>query len=289
MKLSNLFKKNDENIIIKDSFSFFINKNSDSIYKESLLIDINRIEKITNYINKRNIKSITINPYYFEKLNNLDFLKEIAHIEELKILQDDLIDIQGIEYLGEIKHLVFNGVLKNINFDKIRTLRFLSCAYSNRMINLETLLNLEILHLENYKETDLSQFKNCFLLKKISLVNTTISSLNGIQEFQHLQEIEIDRAPKLVTLKGVNEINDLKIIKIFNAKNLSDVEAINSAKKLEKLWLQKIGEINDFNFLKDLSCLNTLVIGTNVKNKNFEILMDIKNVFIPGYSKNTLK
>ena len=85
----------------RDGFLYFLG-NSES--QNQLIINPKKISKIIKYINENKILKITINDAYFDKIQNLDFLKEIPNVEEISILQNNL-NLKPIENLKKLKSL----------------------------------------------------------------------------------------------------------------------------------------------------------------------------------------
>lgn len=265
----------------KDGFLFFNNHiDKYSIYKQSLLIDGSKITETIRYINKNNVKSISINSSYFDNIKDLHFLNEIRDIECISIL-DDNYDLSILNLMYNLKQLSFGQSKQEIDLSNFKDLKIFGCDFSNKIKNLDKCLSLEWVWLRNYKNENLIEFSNLINLKFLHIYNTKIKDIEGIGNLKELEDFEIEKALQLHSLQGITS-NNSKIVRfcIDNAKSLNDVNDLFRLNNLEELFLIKIGEIDNVDFINNMNNLMKFGLGGKVKNiNNMEMLKKIKTVY----------
>ncbi len=127
--------------------------------------------------------------------------------------------------------------------------------WSKRIRGLEQATSIKILHLTQYKEKDLNKLSSLTSLVKLHLTQGTLISLEGIEHFTNLQELELYGLRKLETL-GLSKKNaNLVKLDIESCKKIHDLEKIAELGKLENLNLTHLGEIIDVKFVRNLKHL----------------------------------
>ncbi len=275
-KIKNYFKKliDKKNNVIEltendNDFLFLSNSNSG----EQLIINPKKIQKAIKYINEKNILSIGINNSYFDKIENLDFLKEIPNIEHISVLQDNL-DLKPIHNLVNLKSLSFGETKEKLDLLNLKNLEMLGCDYRN-IENLNEGKNLKSVSLHFYNQENLIEINNLKNLEAIFLYRTNIKSFTGIENLKKLNSIELNNSPKLESLNGLPE--NLKILYIYNAKKLVDYEGLKKQKNIKRLQLVSGGEIENLEMFQKMSKLEYLQLGMEIKNGNKLELMSIIN------------
>jgi protein phosphatase 1 regulatory subunit 7 len=287
--INRIMNKTDDTIEKKDGFLFFKNNVDDyTFYERSLIIEACKIEKCIKYIKEKRIVSIQINDSLGGKLNDLSFLKEIPNIESVSVLQENL-DLSPINSLIGLKCLNFNESKQKIDFNNFPNLKKLGCNYSKSISNLDKAINLEWLYLHNYNKENLLDFSSMNNIRFLHLFNTSIKNLLGIDNCSLLKNLDIDKAPKLSSLEGLSSKNiSLTKMSIYNAKLLTDLTSIELLDNLEFLWLKKIPDVNNLDFLKNSKVLNNFCLGAKLIQKEYSNVINVKKIFIPGYSGNTM-
>ncbi len=279
----------DKSDFKKDGFLFSKNLSGKQIlFPNTLILEKEKLAKTIKYINNQRIKSLLINSSY-SKIDDLNFLTEITHIEDISILQNNL-DLSPINYLINLRSLSFDESKQIIDFSNFPDLEVLGCNYNNKLENLESLKTLKWLYLYNYNKDDLQEFSQMKELYFFHLYNTSIKNFNGIGELSNLEDFSVDRAPKLESTIGFTEKNcKLEVLQLFNAKTLINTDSLGKLVNIKKLYLQRIPDIPNLDFLKEFIQIQTFVLGANVVNKDFKYLDKIPNILVPGYKNNTLK
>lgn len=113
-------------------------------------------------------------------------------------------------------------------------------------------------------------------LKSLTIYFSNIKSLEGIEKYQKLENLELYYVSKLISIDGIGNQRNLSSLNLFNAKKVQDFSELNLLKKLEKLRICDSGNIMDLNFLKGLDQLRELSFaGSNIVSGDLSILEEI--------------
>lgn len=274
----------------KDGHLFFkeIAAKPESILGDRLIINPLKIKESAVYAKKNSIKSITVNPAYFE-VEDLNFLSEFPFIEGLYLLQDNL-DLTPITKLSNLKVLTIGDVKPKIDLANLPNLEVLGITYSKHVLNLESCAKIFWIWLDNFKADNLEGLSALVNLQYLNLYKTSITDLAGIDNLHKLSYLRIDSANSLTSLLGISESNvSLKEVNINNTKNLVNYSSLANAASIEKVALRKTGELQDIYFLKHLKHLNTVAIDAKIINGDIRYLREIAEVDFLDFPHYNLK
>ena len=213
------------------------------------------------------------------KFNGDLTLEDMQAVTELNLENKDISDLQGIQYLTNIKKLYLRGnniksiePLKNLtdlevlalNNNKIEDIKSLS--YLKNLVELDLqgnkvtdvsplkgLAKLKQLSLMNNKVSDISKLGNLVNLEVLVLQNNEISDISALQNLVNLSLLYLSQN-KIVDISMLGELNNLEIL-VLKDNQISDVKGLSGQKalpKLRELYLSN-NLITDFSPLKVLS------------------------------------
>ena len=124
-------------------------------------------------------------------------------------------------------------------------------------------------------------------LKFLHLYITSIKNLNGIGELENLEDFDIDSGRKLETLDGFSEKNkNILFFSIYNAKKLNNLDSMKYLSNVEKIFLTKIGDLDNIDFVKYFNNIIIFCVGGTIKHIDENLLSKIKKVNVTGYKGN---
>ena len=240
---------------------------------------------VQHFINDEEPKSILIRNFK-EDVNSIEKLISVRNLKGLVILSD-ISKFLPIDSFTELEILVcVNKVANKVDLDKLKNLKILSTSVNN-VINLNLTKNLEALHLDNVKP-NLNISKN-EKLQELSFHNGSLENFDCLKYLTKLKKIEARNMRSLLSLNGLNKnLQNLEYIEIFSAGKLDNLDAISTLKNLKTVYLQRIPDVPNLNFVKDLIKLERLVMGCGVKEIDENYIKNINDIFIPKYKGNTL-
>ena len=258
---------------------------------QELDLDANENPNI-NFSDFYNFTSLKIVKLYNYNNVSLNGFQNLALLERLYIENSDISDYSAINNLSTLTHLY---LLKsnNANVEKMS-----SALATSNLPNLKYLgiMNSDLTNSKLNsvgKETSYSDVTDISSLTKISDVtknaikylwinNNKISSLNGLEDFKNLYQIEAINNPNL---KDVNAIKELKEIKYFYAQycNLENIEGLINS---NLYFLVVLGNSNliSLNGLQNSSNINSIYANdcniqdiTAIQNKNSLGFLNLNN------------
>lgn len=251
---------------------------------ESLYIDSEKIEECIAYIKANKIYDITISKYHGYVAEDIDFLNSISDIIKGVSVLDHFDDTTVVNRLSGLERL---SILENgkttIDLENFPNLeRCDIMAFSERIQGLETCQNLKHLSIVkfNLRAKDLTVFPILENLKEFYLLQTNITSLDGIENFRSLKKVDISYAGKLERIEALQRLsNSIEEVQFDKCKKIKDFGILGRLKLLEKIRLSDSGEIKTLDFINTLPSLNTITfVGTNVLDGNIKYCEGISHV-----------
>jgi hypothetical protein len=267
------------NKYLKDNFIFFKEPIADgSILGDRLLVESAKIDSTIKYINSKGIKSVTIDPEYYE-LDDLAFLQYTPDVTGVYLLSDN-IDVSWINNLKGLRVLTCDVIKQgNIDLKNFPYLEILGYSVNKKITGIGFCTRLSWLWIEGYKNDNLLELKSLVNLKYLNLHQSSIKNLEGIEDMRNLQKIRLDTMRNLESLKGLNKnLSRLEVVDIWAAKNLTNYDELSKLKNLKQLELGRTGECQSISFIKELSNLKKVALGFKVLDGNMSYLEGIEKV-----------
>jgi hypothetical protein len=224
---------------------------------------INPSERDIQKIKDLSVKNIEINDSIGVAPYNLRFLERLDFIEGISIIMFKDLDISPIHNLKNLSLLNLTREFnQTIDFEQFPNLKFCQLTWNSKIKNLDQLKSIETLILTNYKKADLSEFKGLSSLKKLSIIKSSITTVDGLENFQHLEHLELTSLKKLSSLKGIEHFQNLKRLDLESCA-VNDIEPLRNNMNLELLGIHDGKNIQSLNPLKHLSKLQVIYLSGN--------------------------
>lgn len=213
-------------------------------------------------INNKNLANYIM--FKLDKINNEFTEEELNKITEVVI-----------DYNEEENDVNFLNELLKLNNLKSVTLRngYIFNEDYNIFLNLNNLSEIIFENCEFEKVNLISTLK----LKSLSLINCQINNYSFIEKFKDLEELTIVNGT--IEINKINMLNKLKYLQI-SYSNIIDNDSLNDS-LLEEIYIDNTN-INDFNFLNNLSNLKRVSIDETQYNSNKELFNNLtkKNILV---------
>lgn len=246
-----------------------------------LWIDSERIEDCLSYYRSNNIDSIGVNPVRGYSLKNLDFIKQFSEITELDIVYppDGPFDLSPIQTLRDLRSLIISGpvALKLEIFPKLEVFR----GGWQPKLQLKGCDKLRILDLSGYKPKakNLDDLPRLPSLRELSLVQSPLINLSGVECFEGLKKVELAYLTKLCSLNNLHQIQGLEVLDCQKCRKLTNHEKVRALKNLKVLRFNDCGEIQDLDFINDIPNLKEFrFVNTNIVNGDLTPLIRLQRV-----------
>jgi hypothetical protein len=241
---------------------------------ETLIFEDERADLCISCARKRGYRRIDVSSYYGYKARNLKPVMPLSDfVEELLIGQSSDKSKQiSYEGLGEFCRLKLLSVPDNgkdtVDLSSFPNLRTLLCNVTKRLKGLETCTGLEWLGANSFNSQtkDLTSLPPLPRLRHLTLGITNVVTLDGIDRFASLRELEVYRASKLQSIAALRSLSDtLEEVEINICKRVGDFEVLGQVRSLRKLMLSDSGAMESLAWVRGLPHLEFLsFVGTKV-------------------------
>lgn len=234
-----------------------------------------------------------INRYGIEKAliiaENIDFITMCPTLKHLRIVPADSsgdgFDYSPLYEMPQIKDLSCPTIYGRreefstyIDCAKINGLESIGIANS-RYKNFHTVETLKDLILTYYEKKDLSEAFSSSILDTLSIFQSKIRTLEGIQKSQKMQCLYLYYNRSLQDISALKKVKStLRTLRIENCPKINDFSVLGELENLEFLELSGSNELPDLDFLKTMKNLKTFIFSMNVKDGDLTPCLDLSYV-----------
>ena len=236
-----------------------------------------------------------INRYKIEKAliiaENIDFITRCPTLKYLRIVPADSagdgFDYSPLYKMTQIKGLQCSTVYgfreefsTSIDCAKVSGLEGIHIT-SSRYKNYNTVETLKSLGLSQYEKKDLAEAFNSTSLDTLSVFQSKITTLEGIQKSPKMQCVYLYYNRSLQDICALEEVkHTLRALRIENCPKIKDFSILGELENLELLELTGSNELPDLGFLRTMKNLKTLIVNMNVKDGNLAPCLDLSYVYV---------
>ena len=156
---------------------------------------------------------------------------------------------------------------------------------------------LEELSIDSFKYTNLDRLRNLKNLKAVQIGNSSIKTLDWLEDFERLERLELHNCKKVEDFTVISRCKALRRLDLHGCKNVSDLEFIAHLERLEELDLSSCGEIQSVVPLGHVKTLKAFAFNgsTNVWDGDLGVLESLPKLamlmFVPRrhYSHKLIK
>jgi len=253
-------------------FSSRINGSSHSLKEQVEFINRNRIEKAL--IIAENIDFITMCP----TLKHLRIIPADSSVDEF--------DYSPLYKMSQIKSLQcstvygfreeFSTCIDCAKINGLEDIHIANFGYKN----FNTVETLKGLSLSNYEKRDMSEAFSSSILDTLSIFQSKIITLEGIQKSQKMQCLYLYYNRSLQDISALKKVKrTLRALRIENCPKINDFSVLGELENLELLELSGSNELPSLSFLKKMKNLKTFIFNMNVKDGDLTPCLDLSYVY----------
>ena len=235
-----------------------------------------------------------INNYKIEKAmiisDNIDFIVNCPTLKYLSIIpadsSKDKFDYSPLYKMPQIKSLR----CKTIYGSREELSTCIDCAKINALENIHitnsgyenfnSVLTLTSLGLTNYCKNDLSEAFESSQIDTLSIFQSRITTLDGIEKSQKMQCVYLYHNRILKDIDSLRKIKgSLKALRIESCPKIDDFSVLGELENLEFLSLYGSNELPNLNFIKKLKNLKTFVFNMNVQDGDLTPCLNLSYVY----------
>lgn len=244
---------------------------------------------------KRNLKEhiSLVNELKLEKAviiaENLDFITMCPSLKNLWIIPAENVG-DGFDY----SPLYEMPQIKKVQSSTVYGFReefstYIDCANlkgledihitNERYQNYSTVETLKGLGLSNYKKNDLTEAFSSSILDTLSIFQSKIKTLEGIQNSKKMQCLYLYYNRSLEDISALKEVKTtLKALRIENCPKIKDFSVLEDLENLELLELSGNNELSSLSFLKKMKNLQTFIFSMHVLDGDLSPCVDLSYV-----------
>lgn len=248
----------------------------------SIIINSNNIDECMDCYYKNNLEGVAITNYHGYNLKDVNFLSEYQNIKSLSI-SESVENIEAIHSLTGLEKLSISGKKQKIDFQYLPNLKKVTLDWSTGLINLDKCKLLESLAIYssfNPKTKDLTAISDIHWLKKLEINSSSITSFDGSENFNQLEELEFNYCPKLENISGFEKSSEsLKSLIFGNCKAIKNHNFVVIFSNLNILGFNDSGVIESLEFIKKMKSLNSFrFVGSDVVDGDITPCVGLKFV-----------
>jgi uncharacterized protein with PQ loop repeat len=172
-------------------------------------------DDVSSYMQTNDIFALRLTDSFGFKGQDISFLSKLDFLRSLELYCWDAKGVKIIESLPqlEILGLQYKSAQK-IDLSAFSRLRIALVSWSKGLGSLLELSSLEKLNIKNYPHSDLKPISSMQELKQLYLTSKKLESLNGIEQLNRLEKVDLYNCPNLKSLVGIESCQYLNTIEI---------------------------------------------------------------------------
>jgi hypothetical protein len=225
------------------------------------------------------------NPILGYRLRTLAPLLERATVRGLYLNEFGEFPLEELYACVELEALVIDGTRGVFDLARVPTLASLSCAWFEGLKIPDDHPGLRSFHLFEYrpKSFDLSGLFSSKGLRVLSVINSSLRSVEGIERFPAVEELRLSYLRGLRSLAPVARLRALRVLHVQNCRKALDAEALSGHACLENLRLVSGPDIASLGFLDSLPTLKRFVfMGSAVTDGDMRPLLRLEGAWFDG-------
>lgn len=233
---------------------------------KSIIINSDHIEECMKIYLENNLDGVAITTSHDYKLQNIDFLTDYPKVKRLSI-SDGIKDISAIHSLRSLEFLIVSGKSRKVDYSYFPSLKELIADWSSHFLNMDQCKSLKRISFYNYnpKTKDCSSISNISWIEKLEIVQSPINTLNGLEYFNQLKELQFSYCSKLETLCCIEKSKETLVSLLFDhCKSIKNPEYVTQFHNMNTLAYNN-GLLQSIKFIKKMTALKSFrFVGTDV-------------------------
>jgi hypothetical protein len=221
-----------------------------------------------------------------EGISDLTFLKKFPLLLYLEVIGREAVDVSILSGLENLRGLRVDTPGTGIDFTWLPELEVFRGNWHPDNTNIAAARQLRTMHVWQFrpKSADLSALAGAVRLEVLHLVQTNISSLDGLERMEDLRRLQLAYAPKLKSLDAM-ALRDLGLreLEIDTAKSITSYDPAGSLAFLRDLKISSSAPLPNLKWVRNLSRLEFFsFVNTNVEDGDLRPLLDLPELRYAG-------
>ena len=255
----------------------------------AVFIESNKIDKYIAYMKEHALEKVYINNY---KSRHVEFLKENTFITSVEF-ETEIADCSALNFLHNLQSLSIHHSDKVVDFSNFPKLENLNLTWNKSFINIDKCSHLKELTLWKYADESLQLLESFPELEELSISDSKIRNLDGIEYCKTLKSITLRRNRNLESIKSLmTRQNTLTELVIDGSKKLTDYNPVGELSNLKYLYLLGCGAASNADFVEKLNILDCGSFDIDIVDGQVSVLLE-RPIIFKNYKhfthKNTLR
>jgi hypothetical protein len=196
--------------------------------------------------------------------SDLSFLLKIPRIQGLDVLSDKVTDVSPVFQLRSLKTLTLYCKAKVAgDFAKLENLQDVGLGWRNVYRSVYALDALERMHLLDFPDHDLTNWKRNARLVELLLESKSLKSLVGIERFPKLSRLDLHKCRNLKSLDAISSSTSVKELRISRCSSVQDLSPVAHLTGLRVLEIEDCQDIQSLTPIAACKNLERLQVAGN--------------------------
>lgn len=208
---------------------------------------------------------------------DISFLQDYQWLKSFIIIDMGIDDISPIHYLKKLQNIDIVTYCKtNIDFSYFDYLYSCGIEWRNGCDSIFECKNLTDLFLNRYKGKSSAPFGNLTRLKKLGILNASLSELYHFSNLNRLSSLRIGVLRSLKSLDGLEALSQLKSFTMTSCRSVTTLAPLYDLKSLIEINVSNNGELDTIKPLAALPNLRSLLFyeKTNIVDGDLQAIFE---------------
>ncbi|ARN20017.1 hypothetical protein [Piscinibacter gummiphilus] len=221
--------------------------------------------------------TIAVNENENPELKSLDFLEAFFPVARLHVMLSRRVDLSILES-ASLEWFFSNDGFNSLNdLSKFPDLEILAQGWKRTFDPSGAGPSLRRLALTGFRPEDggLGEMTHLHQLSHLSLLTTSVISLDGLQAMPSLLSASFCSAPKLRDISALGDMRNLEVLQFEACKSLEGVADAVRSPALRELECTKCSALSSLSFIRELPALETFLFpDTDVIDGDMSPMLD---------------
>lgn len=197
-------------------------------------------------------------------LPGVDAVRQIAgctgveQVKRIHVWPHELENVQRLSRLTWLHQISFTGAVA-FNFTGMRRLERIGGVWSRAWRGLESITTLRHLRLSAYHARDLTELPLRYI-RDLTLIQPTISTLQGIEVAQDLESLKLAHASRLKDIGSIESLQRLREVALKSSRGVIDLSPLGCVESLQSLSIEGCKMLLSLAFIGRLPKLEYLAV-----------------------------
>ena len=196
--------------------------------------------------------------------SDLSFLLKIPRLQGVDVLSDKVTDVSPVFQLRELKTLSLYCKAKVAgDFANFENLQDVGLGWRNVYHSIYALDALDRMHLLEFPDHDLTNWKRNEHLMELLLESKQLESLAGIERFPKLNRLGLHQCRNLKSLDPISSSTSMKRLRFSRCPGIHDLSPVAHLTELRELEIEDCHEIQSLTPIAGCKKLERLQVAGN--------------------------